>query len=145
MDPSNAGSISLGGSSNTAVARSRGAYSDRRNRSLPHPRGGPYPCPKCEDSYKTSQAFATHMRSHYKSEREERKRRRREARRGRPRANRRLAGSGPNGHNDPTCEGDEAEVDTLAGNAHMDVKAENVEGQEKVKENVQGNGSAQGN
>ncbi|CAL1407778.1 unnamed protein product [Linum trigynum] len=39
-----------------------------RTHSLPHPKNGPYKCPKCKEVHQISQTFAAHMRNHYRSE-----------------------------------------------------------------------------
>lgn len=74
MALNNPNSLLLGGSSDDAVAKSARAEYDRRNRTLPHPKHGPYACPRCEGLLTTSQLFAAHMRTHYKSESEEERR-----------------------------------------------------------------------
>ncbi|KAL3718700.1 hypothetical protein ACJRO7_003770 [Eucalyptus globulus] len=74
MALSNANPLPLGGSSSDAMARIARAEYDRRNRSLPHPKYGPYRCPRCNFSFATSQTFASHMSSHYRLESEEERR-----------------------------------------------------------------------
>lgn len=144
MDPSNAVSVSLRGSSDSIRARSPEADADGRTRSHPHPWGGPYQCPKCEGFFRTSPLFAFHMRTHYQLEREDRKRRRVETK-SRHRASSRLAGGRSDDGHGSTHESVEAEAEALAGNAHMDAKTKNAEAQEKEVENAQGTGSARGN
>ncbi|XP_010467668.2 PREDICTED: uncharacterized protein LOC104747690 [Camelina sativa] len=41
---------------------------DGRTHSLPYEKYGPYTCPKCNGIFDTSQKFAAHMSSHYKTE-----------------------------------------------------------------------------
>ncbi|CAH2051326.1 unnamed protein product [Thlaspi arvense] len=41
---------------------------DGRTHSLPYEKYGPYTCPKCSGVFDTSQKFAAHMSSHYKTE-----------------------------------------------------------------------------
>ncbi|XP_006409144.2 uncharacterized protein LOC18026238 [Eutrema salsugineum] len=41
---------------------------DGRTHSLPYIKYGPYTCPKCKGMFETSQKFAAHMSSHYKTE-----------------------------------------------------------------------------
>ncbi|XP_019084083.1 PREDICTED: uncharacterized protein LOC104792733 [Camelina sativa] len=41
---------------------------DGRTHSLPYEKYGPYTCPKCNGVFDTSQKFAAHMSSHYKTE-----------------------------------------------------------------------------
>ncbi|EOA29678.1 hypothetical protein CARUB_v10015875mg [Capsella rubella] len=44
---------------------------DGRTHSLPYEKYGPYTCPKCNGVFDTSQKFAAHMSSHYKTETKE--------------------------------------------------------------------------
>ncbi|XP_006281471.2 soluble scavenger receptor cysteine-rich domain-containing protein SSC5D [Capsella rubella] len=53
---------------------------DGRTHSIPCEKNGPYTCPKCNCVFNTSQKFAAHMLSHYKSETNEEKDRRLRAR-----------------------------------------------------------------
>ncbi|ANM61789.1 C2H2-like zinc finger protein [Arabidopsis thaliana] len=48
--------------------KSDDAQYDGRIHSLPYKKYGPYTCPKCNSIFDTSQKFAAHMSSHYKSE-----------------------------------------------------------------------------
>ncbi|EOA33135.1 hypothetical protein CARUB_v10016477mg, partial [Capsella rubella] len=41
---------------------------DGRTHNLPYEKYGPYTCPKCTGKFDTSQKFAAHMSSHYKTE-----------------------------------------------------------------------------
>jgi len=63
---------------NNAAERRR---NDGRIHSYPHPKNGPYTCPKCKRIYATSQLFAAHVSSiHYKFESKSEKRKRLAAR-----------------------------------------------------------------
>ncbi|KAI3421640.1 RING-type E3 ubiquitin transferase [Psidium guajava] len=153
MALSNANSLLLGGSSEDAMARSARAEYNRKHRSLPHPKYGPYTCPRCEGLFGTSQAFAAHMRSHYRSESEEERRlrleekhRRRGNRRGRPAR----AAAGPVAVAVRPIQIRRLRLKTIARNRPMPVKTERVELQEMElememeMEDVQGIGSALG-
>ncbi|KAL3718701.1 hypothetical protein ACJRO7_003771 [Eucalyptus globulus] len=154
MALSNANSLPLVGSSDDAVARSSRAEYDRRNRSLPHPKYGPYKCPRCDGLFTTSQHFAAHMRDHYRSESEEERRtrleekhKRRGSRRG-PKPARAVAG--PMVVAVQPVRVRKLSLKALARNVLMPVQTEivelhEVEIQMEVKmENVQGIGSALG-
>lgn len=49
---------------------------DGRTHSLPYKKYGPYTCPRCKGVFTTSQTFAAHVGSHYKSESAEERRKR---------------------------------------------------------------------